>query len=326
MRKILLVAMCLVIVSCNETNEIVDANQSRVSLAVQNLPPLDGGHYQLWATFFRFNKPDSGDSPTHEGEFVSIGEFKVMDDGSLRSLNGSSARFSLPSGRNPQLLKDVVLAVQTDLDHGFAKTNDEEPGSILIGGAFHGDASRAIADLSISYADAFRTSFSSVSGKCTITCPTSPADSNSGVWFIEPGSPITAGLKNLPALPQEWRYEGWVMRPDIVNGGFTYWSTGKFAKADSADYDGAGPNSGTGSAYNFPGQDFVRGSTVFSNLLTGGYSFMITMEPFPDVSANPFFLKLLSTQSVAVPPTGRSLTMQNVVASSAPTAHVIIER
>ncbi|MEK7251611.1 MAG: hypothetical protein AAB209_14465, partial [Bacteroidota bacterium] len=84
MRKILPVAMCLVAISCNETNEIVDPNVSRVSLAVQNLPPLDGGQYQLWATFFRFNKPDGGDSPTHEGEFVSIGEFKVMDDGTLR--------------------------------------------------------------------------------------------------------------------------------------------------------------------------------------------------------------------------------------------------
>lgn len=319
MKNFFAALVCLCFVACEQSNEVVDP----LSFSVSNLPalPQGAGHYQLWVRYYIFNKVSGENSPLHEGDFLSVGEFNFADDGSLRSLNGGSPEFSLPPGNDPQLLSDICIAVQTP--EVLAKANHEEPGSILIGGKFHGDASNAIADLDIAFASGLKTNFSSVSGKCTIVAPTSPPDSNLGVWFVELGSAPTAGLKNLPALPATWKYEGWVVE-QVANASPAYYSTGKFARADSADYDGSGPNGGTtGVAYNFPGQDFVRGA-FHPNLISTQYTFLVTVEPFPDNSASPFFLHLLKTsppQSIT-----RTQTLQNVIFTSAPTARIVIRR
>lgn len=323
--KKLFLSFSLLLAAC-ETNQIVDPNVTDISLTVRNLLPLEGAHYQLWATFFQFNKAAPGDGPMHEGEFVSLGEFVVAQDGSLRSLSGGEARFGIPAGSNPQLLRDVVIAVQAEHADGMSKLQDSEPGSILIGGAFTGDAVTAVADLHIGYLDAFQTDFVTASGKCMIVCPTSPADSNSGVWFIESNSPPSPGLKNFPRMPPEWRYEGWVAQPDTGGGGPTFWSTGKFTRADSADLDGPGSGAGAGTPYGFPGQDFVNGTPSFNNLLMGGYSFWISIEPHPDNSAEPFFLTLLSSARVLPPLSGRTFILENVIGQSAPTARIVIKR
>ncbi len=324
MKKIALFAVFLLAISCNETNHVVAPFVSRVSLTVGNLPPVENAHYALWGTFFNFSNSNGGDGPQHEGEFELFGEFTVMPDGSLRNWNTGNVLFAVPEGRDPQLLKDIVVTIQSGHHHTLAKASEDEPGPVIMGGAFYGTESHAYADLSMSYADAFKSNFSLVTGRATIVCPTSPLDTNSGVWFVEPGPPYSAGIRNLPALPSGWRYQGWVMRPDIVTGIFTYWSTGRFSRADSADFDGAGPNSGLAPPLNFPGQDFVQGSTVFTNLRSGEYSFMVTIEPVPDNSHDPFFLKLLTSGANA--PVGRTYTMQNVIATSAPTGRVVIIR
>ncbi len=323
MKYLLAIIVCLSFTACKQSNEVVEP----VSVSVSNLPglPQGAGHYQVWVRYYTFSKVSGENSPQHEGDFLSAGEFNIAGDGSLRSLNGGSPEFSLPPGNDPQLLSDVSISVQTA--EALAKANHSEPGSILIGGKFYGDASNAIADLTIAFAGGLKTSFSTASGKCTIVAPTSPADSNSGVWLVELGSSATAGLKNLPALTAQWRYESWVVQspiavpPDPV---VAYYSTGKFARADSADYDGAGPNGGTaGAGYNFPGQDFVRG-TFHPNLTSLGYTFLVTVEPFPDNSPSPFFLHLLKTST---PQTNtRTQTFQNVMSTSAPTARIVIRR
>jgi hypothetical protein len=105
----------------------------------------------------------------------------------------------------------------------------------------------------------------------------------------------------------------------VVSGGQAY-STGRFARADSADLDGAGPYRGPGTPINFPGQDFVLGAVRLS-LVDTGFTFMVTVEPDPDNSSDPFFVKVLSARSG-----GRSVTFQNVAANSLPTARVVVER
>lgn len=324
MKKVILAAICFALMSCNEQNEVVAPYQSYITLEVQNMPQIEGAEYELWATFFSFNKPADGDSPTHEGEFKSLGRFSISAAGIVQGVDGGLPRFSLPRDANPQLLRDVVIAVQTN-------AQSDEPGSIVIGGAFSGDAATAYADLWMSYADAFKSSFSGATGKCTIIAPTSPADSNSGVWFVEiAGATASAGLKNLPTLPPEWRYEGWVANRVVsVNGNgesVQYFSTGKFSRADSADGDGAGAASDTTRpGFNYPGQDFVRG-TFRPNLLIGSWSFAVTIEPHPDNSPEPFFLRILSTPPGVAPPTSRVFSLQNVASPSAPTARVTIRR
>lgn len=316
MKKNLLLVICLWVVACKQSNEVVEP----VTFSVTNLPALSqgAGHYQMWVRYYIFNKASGENSPLHEGDFLSVGEFDVGDDGSVRSLSGGTPEFSLPPGNDPQLLSDICIAVQTP--EALAKADHEEPGSILIGGKFHGDASNAIADLDITFASGLKSNFLSVSGKCTIVAPTSPPDSNSGVWFVESSSAATAGLKNLPALPATWKYEGWVVDQSTN----TYYSTGKFARADSADDDGPGVNAGTtGAGYNFPGEDFVRGA-FHPNLTSTQYIFLVTVEPYPDNSASPFFLHLMKTS----PPLAvtRTQSLQNIMSTSAPTARIAIRR
>ena len=72
----------------------------------------------------------------------------------------------------------------------------------------------------------------------------------------------------------------------VVNG--TPISTGRFTSADMADLDGAGPEAGTEGAPPFPGQDYIMPATV----LTGGTA-VISVEPDPDDSPDPFALKPL---------------------------------
>lgn len=321
MRKILFAMLALNALSCKQSNEVIEDASAHVSLTVHNLPRLEGAHYQLWATFFSFNKANGGDSPMHEDEFVLLGEFTVSENGSLQGIRGGAPQFALPRGSNAQLLRDIVVSVE--LDHALAKPTHSQPVSILMGGAFQGTERVATADMTIAYADAFKTNFASASGRCTIVAPTSPADSNSGIWFVELSSAPSAGLRNLPALPKEWRYEGWVV--DSRNPQ-SFFSTGRFAKPDSADSDGAGPNSGTGTPFNFPGQDFIN-VTPRPDFRDPVYSFMVTIEPQPDNSAKPFFLKLLDVNRLSLPPgSSRSFTMRNVLATVAPTARVVVQR
>ncbi len=312
MKTLLALLLCLGLVSCTQTNEVVE----KVSLSVENLPPLQSGYYQLWVTFYQFNTPAGVDSPMHEGEFVSVGAFNVAADGTLRGLAGGAPTFQLPAGADSHLLKDIVVSVQTQAT--------EQPQSIIMGGIIQGDAVVAFANLSIAYADAFRTNFASATGVCTVVSPTSPPDSNSGAWFVRLGTPLTAGLRNLPALPNGWRYEGWVVQPAAGNR-VTYLSTGKFARADSADLDGAGPYAGNaGQPFNFPGQDFIQGLRI-PNLLASGHAFMVSVEPVPDNAPEPFFLRVLQSQPIGAS-ASRVQTLNNVIDSTAPKGKVTIRR
>lgn len=313
MKRLPLLLSCLLLGACTQTNEVVE----QISLSVQNLPPLQGAYYEVWVTFFQFNTPSGGDAPLHEGEYVSVGAFTVAPDGSLRNLAGGAPNLRLPNDVDTQLLKDIVISVQT--------RSTDQPQSILMGGAFHGDAITASAELNISYSDAFRTDFARVGGMCTIVAPTSPTDSNSGVWFVQLGANVSTGLMNLPLLPRGWRYEGWVVRHRAGEPA-RYFTTGMFIRADSADLDGPGPFAGTaGQPYNFPGQDFVQGPGAIPNLRNGEYSFMVTIEPHPDNAAEPFSLSLLRSSGPATPQS-RTVTFSNVIDSSAPWGKIIIRR
>jgi hypothetical protein len=332
---VLSVLLCAIVTGCKKDNETVAPAPVTpvVSVAVSNLPQLvtNEGHYQVWASFTIFSKQGGVNSPLHDSGFVSLGEFTIGPDG--HSLvdpdSGGPAHFSIPSGQNVQLLNNVIIAIQTP-EAGLAKVLHEEPGSTLIGARFVGTQSLAVADLNVAYQDAFGTDFASVTGKYTLTAPTSvPADSNSGVWFYQPLPTPAASLQHLANLKGHWTYEGWVLDKSDT----TYYSTGKFARADSADYDGTGPGSGGGVGLSFPGQDFITGNggtLPRPNLSSSRYAIRISIEPNPDNSPNPFFLTLLSSD-IPGPnriqnATGLTLDMQNVISSRLPTAHITVAR
>lgn len=319
----------LTLSGCNRTNEVIEpVREPVVSLTVSNLPRLEEGegHYQAWARFIIFNRPASGDSPMHDSAAVSLGEFNIAPDGQhIVGLDGRSNPLSIPASQNAQLLDDVIITIQSN-EEGLGRVFHEEPGPAILGGKITGDASLGIANLTVSYTGALGSSFQNVTGAFTIMAPTSPADSNSGVWFMTQGS--TTGLVNLPALPDEWMYEGWVGKSPSPGSPVQWYSTGKFASATGADADSAGPGRGPGSGLNFPGQDFIvaypGGPGALPDLRT--YQFMITIEPVPDNSNQPFFLAVLATEPPQVPlPHGQTITMNNE-ASSLPSARVTVVR
>jgi hypothetical protein len=239
-------------------------------------------------------------------------------------LDGERALFSLPPDRNPQLLDDMIITVQTGI-------HDEEPLSLIIGGEFHGDEGMAVAELSMAYEDALGSDFAKSEARYTITCPSSPPDSNSGIWFCElQGAGFVPGLTHLPTFTEGWRYEGWVVK--IPNdGSFTspYFSSGTFLNADSSDSDGAGVSKGPGQGVNYPGQDFVipvEGLGTRPNLRTPAFVFMISIEPFPDNSANPFLTLFSSPPGVHPALQRQSMPMVNVMAGALPRGSALIAR
>ena len=310
--------------SCTETNEIVESPRPLVHLSVTNLPRLGEGegHYQLWATFTIFAKSVS---PQHDSDFVSLGEFNLAPDGqTLVTPVDQPVRFTIPEGQNAQLLNDCIVTIQSE-EGALAKTHDEEPGSPIIGGKFRGDAQTAIAELTVSYIDALGSDFTSLTGKYAFLAPTSiPADSNSGVWFVERTPTLAAGLVNLPPLRQQWTYEGWVVdNLDLANP--KYYSTGKFLQANTADFDSAGPGRGPGTGLGFPGQDFITGTPARPNLTQGRYTFRITLEPNPDTSPTPFFFTLL-TSELSLMPQPAPFVLYNVAQRNSPRATLTVER
>ena len=182
----------------------------------------------------------------------------------------------------------------------------------LVVGDFAGDT----ATISIGTVGDFSTT--SPAGTFFLRAPTdepSGTDNNgndeSGIWFGTPGAPPTPAL-TLPTLEAGWKYEGWV-----VVDGVGPLSTGTFTAFDVADDNAgdAGSFSGTENAGPpIPGEDF------FNNAPTGftfpldirGRTVVISVEPFPDNSPDPFLLKpLTGTAGNDTAPTTYSLAFSN---------------
>ena len=162
------------------------------------------------------------------------------------------------------------------------------------------------------------TNFSTSTGSYILATPTdgsSTTDELSGVWWLDPAAGPGAGL-DLPTLPEGWEYEGWA----VVNG--TPVSTGKFTSVTGAD-DFSG-FSGTTPGPAFPGEDLLMNAPsglTFPTDLSGG-TVVISVEPSPDNSTDPFLLKPLvgSVPSGALDHT--SYDMDNNASASNPTGTV----
>ena len=179
-----------------------------------------------------------------------------------------------------------VLSVEPTID------SDPMPAATkILAGAFSGNS----ADVDISPVG----DFMDAAGKYILATPTNGADNdeNSGIWFLDlaTGAPTT-GL-NLPTLPDGWKYEGWV----VINGMPV--TTGTFTNVMATDE--AAPFSGSmklpdvnGMDGFFPGEDFLMNAPSGLNFPTdiAGGTAVISVEPFPDNSPNPFTLKPLVHQ------------------------------
>lgn len=205
---------------------------------------------------------------------ISTGVFSVSDDGTL-----SQTTFSLE--------KDMLDVAST-----FVLTIEPVLGDVPSPSDVHilaGDFSGASGDLSISHAAALGNDYASATGDYILATPTDGADTNenSGIWFLSLASGSPAVGLNLPTLPAGWKYEGWA----VING--TPVTTGTFTAVDAIDdFDGF---SSTMDGPPFPGEDFLvnapSGLTFPVDLASG--TAVISIEPDPDNSPNPFLLKPL---------------------------------
>jgi len=313
--------------SCN--NDQPTASQKfAVSLTAATLTPLAAGqgHYELWISFpqdeLRLQKPVHGDEA-----YVSFGKFNATGNGQLMDLNGKAMVFAPKPGVeiDINLAVDAVLSVERESD------TDNRPSSRLLGGEFTGNDRRATATLRADSKDAVGFDFTGSSGSYLLQTPSTPdtLDFNRGLWWMRPNE--TAGLSNLPALTDTsgWNYEGWLV--DQSGAQPQFYSTGTFLTAIGADADGAGLTAGGGTGLPFPGQDFVRealGIPLPPPLDNGSFAVLVTMEPAPDNSRQPFYLVILKDERIEPNSAGpqTAAPMQSVAASSFPSAMVIIDR
>lgn len=204
----------------------------------------------------------------------------------------STGRFSVDSNGDlsqTSFVMDIdMLAAATTFVLTIEPVTGDAPGPTdvhLLGGDFAGNSSQ----LSISHGAALGNDFTSANGNFILATPTNgpETDENSGIWFLDISSGMPDVGLTLPTLPAGWKYEGWA-----VTGGQPV-TSGTFLSAMGVDdFDGF---SGEMDGPPFPGEDYLVNAPAgldFPRDLSEGKA-VISIEPVPDNSPNPFLLKPL---------------------------------
>lgn len=204
----------------------------------------------------------------------------------------TTGTFSVDGSGN--LSKTSFTVNATDLDDAstFVLTIEPVPDNSASPSDVHilaGDFSGNNASLTVGHGAALGDDFSSSAGKYILATPTDGPETNenSGIWFLDLGSGTPAVGLDLPMLPAGWKYEGWTVidGQPVTSGTFT-------AVAEVDDDD---PFSQSMDGPPFPGEDYLlnapSGLTFPTDLSEG--TAVISIEPDPDNSPNPFTLKPL---------------------------------
>jgi len=232
-----------------------------------------------------------------DGTPKTAGIFTVDANGTL-----SASSFELDKD-DLEAATAYILTIEPSPD------SDPAPSSTHI---LAGDFSGGSAGLTIEHGAALGNSFATAAGSYILVSPTDgPGNDNSGVWFLDPTGP--AASLTLPTLPAGWVYEGWA----VIDG--TPVTTGTFTSVTGAD--ASAPYSGTMDAPPFPGEDFLVNAPsglTFPTDLAGGKA-VISIEPSPDNSPEPFLLKPLAGTIPANAVAMTSYMMDNNATASSPT-------
>lgn len=251
-----------------------DTELETLVMTVSGMEPLAGGtHYEIWAII--------DDAP------VPVGKFDVDFAGTVLDLEDqpiTDAEFF--TNRDLTAASRFVVTIESDGDSDPIPSNTKY---------LAGTLDRTSASLTVS--EAIGTGFEQAAGQYILATPTDgdfnkgmgPDNETSGIWFLDLTSANgpKPGL-SLPELPAGWVYEGWVVVNEEVL------STGKFTKVDENDYDAPFQAVNPGGP-EVPGEDFLvnaPGTLQFPLPITNGTA-VISVEPAPDDSANPFTLKPL---------------------------------
>ncbi|MGB5289780.1 MAG: hypothetical protein WBQ32_13415 [Ignavibacteriaceae bacterium] len=205
---------------------------------------------------------------------VSTGTFTVNSSGVLSQTDFEVDAIDLANATT------FVLTIEPNPDP------DPAPSDVhILAGDFSGNTS----NMSVGHPAALGNNFTSAAGTYILATPTDGAmtNENSGIWFLDLSTGSPAQGLFLPALPAGWKYEGWT----VINGMPV--TTGTFTSATVVD--DADPYSSTMPGPPFPGEDFLINAPMgltFPTDIAGGTA-VISIEPDPDNSSNPFTLKPL---------------------------------
>ena len=220
-----------------------------------------------------------------DGQALTAGRFSVNGDGAA-----DLTTFEFDAATAAATTK-YVLTIEP------AENDDPAPSKVhLVAGPFVD----GMAELTVDDDAAIGTDFTDARGSFILETPTSedPDDYANGIWWLDPAAG-RSGFE-LPELPEGWAYEGWVVGADGPV------STGRFTAGNTEDSDGAGPTAGNLGAPAFPGQDFIDPPVSLV-----GHAAVLSVEPEPDNSPDPFTLKPLVTMSIGDVPPPDLQTMDN---------------
>jgi len=223
---------------------------------------------------------DLGDDYAYEGWIMvdgapqSAGIFTVDNEGNL-----SASSFDIDAA-DLEKATAYILTIEPSPD------SDPAPSSVhILAGDFSGDN----ASLTVEHDAAIGNDFTTSSGKYILATPTDGMmnNENSGVWFLNIGAAGPEQGLDLPTLPVGWAYEGWA----VIEGQPV--STGTFTSLNTAD--DAAPFSGTMDGPPYPGEDFLVNAPEGLSFPTdlSEATIVVSVEPVPDNSPNPFLLKPL---------------------------------
>ncbi len=258
---LLLIIGGIIFASCNNDDD--PAATKGLNLSINNLgPSADTEQYEGWIIV--------------DGAPVSTGTFTVDANGNL-----SQSSFQIDAAMLDKATT-FVLSIEPIPD------SEPTPSNIKVLG---GDFSGSQASVSVSHGAALGDDFSSATGTVILATPTTETteDELSGIWFLDLSSGSPAAGLSLPALPSNWKYEGWA----VIDGQPV--TSGTFSAVNVAD-DSA-PFSGVGTSPPFPGEDYVANAPSGVTLPTdlSGKTLVISIEPNPDNSPMPFMFKPLVT-------------------------------
>ena len=255
--RVLVGFLALITMACGgSSNDDTPASEvTSLRWLLTGLEPLGPGYvYEGWVVV--------GGTPESTGRFQ-------VDALGMPDLESAPASAGMAAGATAWVL---TIEPDPDPDPGPSQTK-------LLGGDFVD----GVAMLRVSHAAALGSDFTSSTGSFILATPTSAVttDDNQGIWWLDPGTGMSS--LDLPSLPAGWAYEGWVVT------GSGPLSTGRFTDPGAADSDMAGPAKGPDSdGPPFPGQDYVAPPLDLVTLTA-----VISVEPSPDDSPDPFVLKPL---------------------------------
>ena len=281
-------ALTMTLVSCDNDDDGTES-QANLTLDISGLEDLGPNFtYEGWMIV--------------DGQAITTGVFDVDAVGKMSRTSFSVAQSDLDQAAT------FVLTIEPKPD------SDPSPSSVhILAGDFNGNTGA----LSVGHQAALNTDFSTATGEYILATPTDMDMTNeaSGVWWLNPDNGPGPGL-TLPTLPTGWKYEGWA----VIDGQPV--STGTFISPSGKD-DSA-PFSGSGNGPNYPGEDFLQNAPTGLSfpLSLQGRTVVISVEPSPDNSTNPFLLKPLVHNVPTNADVHSVLNMNNNASGTNPTGTV----